>query len=52
MGVTEKWLLKKQDVPRLEHDAMAFFGRGYGLMFYCNGKNWIQLYDYFSDITD
>jgi hypothetical protein len=51
MGITKKWLLGKQNLPKLEHDSMAFFGH-YSFVYYCNGKNWIQLYDYFSDDTD
>jgi hypothetical protein len=50
-GITKQWILENQKLPKLEHDTM-WFGGHYSFAFYCNGKDWIQLYDYFTDITD
>ncbi|MDH4217105.1 MAG: hypothetical protein OEV23_09530 [Gallionella sp.] len=49
MGEAHYWL--PENIPEFEHDSIWFFG-SYGFSYYCDGKNWIKLYDYFSTEID
>jgi hypothetical protein len=51
MGTEKKWILQQRYRPEFKHDSFVLSGN-FGVAFYCNGREWIKLYDYYSTVMD
>jgi hypothetical protein len=50
-GITKYWIRPTRSMPKFDHDSMAFFG-SYSFIHYCDGQQWIKLYDFYSTVSD